>query len=271
MLRDVAAGAHRAEGAAWAYPDPTTDFRAIAGYLAFYAGPMDACFVGDEPVEPPFLCLLASGGHTLLLDVPAHGELQLLGGTLDDAAGEAFDKGARLLGLPYPGGPHVQRAAEGGDPRAVAFPRGLTAAHDLRRHPYGFSFSGLKTAVARHVEATRRAGGEVAVAYVAASFQESVADVLSRKAVAAAREHGVGTVLLGGGVAANARVRGLLAERCAAAGLALRVADVDAARAELEGKGVVFDGDTIATGVCRQAWFKDPDGNALMLHRRFDV
>ncbi len=175
----------------------------------------------------PAVALLVSGGHTeLLLVRDGVRDVTLLGQTLDDAAGEAFDKVARLLGLPYPGGPHVQRAAEGGDPRAVAFPRGLTAAHDLRRHPYGFSFSGLKTAVARHVEATRREGREVAVADVAASFQESVADVLSRKAVAAAREHAVATVLLGGGVAANARVRGLLAERCAAAGLALRVPPV---------------------------------------------
>ncbi len=180
------------------------------------------------PLPDPCLALLVSGGHTELLLVRGGvREVALLGQTLDDAAGEAFDKVARLLGLPYPGGPHVQRAAAGGDPSAVAFPRGLTAAHDLRRHPYDFSFSGLKTAVARHVEATRRAGQEVAVADVAASFQESVADVLSRKAVAAAREHQVGTVLLGGGVAANTRVRGLLAERCAAAGLALRVPPVE--------------------------------------------
>ncbi|TNM69852.1 tRNA (adenosine(37)-N6)-threonylcarbamoyltransferase complex transferase subunit TsaD [Streptomyces sp. NP160] len=179
------------------------------------------------------VALLVSGGHTELLDVrsPA-GEgvgalrVELLGQTLDDAAGEAFDKVARLLGLPYPGGPHVQRAAEGGDPAAIAFPRGLTAAHDLRRHPYDFSFSGLKTAVAREVDVHRRAGGELDerfVADVAASFSEAVADVLARKTVSAALDRGVRTVLLGGGVAANARVRGLLAERCEAAGLDLRV------------------------------------------------
>jgi len=175
----------------------------------------------------PAVALLVSGGHTeLLLVRDGVRDVALLGQTLDDAAGEAFDKVARLLGLPYPGGPHVQRAAEGGDPGAVAFPRGLSAAHDLRRHPYDFSFSGLKTAVSRHVEAARRWGDALAVADVAASFQESVADVLARKTVAAAREHQVETVLLGGGVAANTRVRELLAQRCAEAGLALRVPPV---------------------------------------------
>jgi N6-L-threonylcarbamoyladenine synthase len=178
----------------------------------------------DGELPDPAVALLVSGGHTELLLVREGGtDTTLLGQTLDDAAGEAFDKVARLLGLPYPGGPHVQRAAEGGDPAAFAFPRGLTAAHDLRAHPYDFSFSGLKTAVARQVEALGRQGVPVPVADVAASFQESVADVLSRKALAACREHGVTTLLLGGGVAANSRVRGLLAERCAAAGVALRV------------------------------------------------
>ncbi len=179
------------------------------------------------PLPDPALALLVSGGHTeLLLVRDGARDVTVLGQTLDDAAGEAFDKVARLLGLGYPGGPHLQRAAESGDPTAVRFPRGLTAAHDLRRHPYDFSFSGLKTAVARHVHAAERGGGalpEQAVADVAASFQESVADVLSAKTVAAAREHGVGTVLLGGGVAANSRVRSLLDERCTAAGLELRV------------------------------------------------
>ncbi len=179
------------------------------------------------PLPDPALALLVSGGHTeLLLVRDGARDVTVLGQTLDDAAGEAFDKVARLLGLPYPGGPHLQRAAEGGDAGAVRFPRGLTAAHDLRRHPHDFSFSGLKTAVARHVQAVERAGGEVAVPDVAASFQESVADVLSAKTVAATREHGVTTVLLGGGVAANSRVRSLLTQRCEAAGLELRVPPV---------------------------------------------
>jgi N6-L-threonylcarbamoyladenine synthase len=170
---------------------------------------------------PPCLALLVSGGHSSLLDVPdLAGPVTPLGATIDDAAGEAFDKIARLLGLPFPGGPHVDRVARDGDPRAVAFPRGLTGPRDA---PFDFSFSGLKTAVARHVEALQRAGEAVPVADVAASFQEAVVDVLTAKAVRAARERGADTLLLGGGVAANSRLRALAEERCAAAGVALRV------------------------------------------------
>jgi tRNA N6-adenosine threonylcarbamoyltransferase len=170
---------------------------------------------------PPCLALLVSGGHSSLLDVPdLAGPVTPLGATIDDAAGEAFDKVARLLGLPFPGGPHIDRVARDGDPAAVAFPRGLTGPRDA---PFDFSFSGLKTAVARHVEALTRAGTEVPVADVAASFQEAVVDVLTAKAVRAARERGMDTLLLGGGVAANSRLRALAQERCDAAGVRLRV------------------------------------------------
>jgi N6-L-threonylcarbamoyladenine synthase len=170
---------------------------------------------------PPCLALLVSGGHSSLLDVPdLAGPVTPLGATIDDAAGEAFDKVARLLGLPFPGGPHIDRVARDGDAAAVVFPRGLTGPRDA---PFDFSFSGLKTAVARHVEALERAGNPVPVADVAASFQEAVVDVLTAKAVRAARERGMDTVLLGGGVAANSRLREMAQERCAAAGLELRV------------------------------------------------
>jgi N6-L-threonylcarbamoyladenine synthase len=170
---------------------------------------------------PPCLALLVSGGHSSLLDVPdLAGPVTPLGATIDDAAGEAFDKVARLLGLPFPGGPHIDRMARDGDPAAIAFPRGLTGPRDAA---FDFSFSGLKTAVARHVEALARAGTPVPVADVAASFQEAVVDVLTAKAVRAARERGLDTLLLGGGVAANSRLRALAAERCAVAGIALRV------------------------------------------------
>jgi N6-L-threonylcarbamoyladenine synthase len=170
---------------------------------------------------PPCLALLVSGGHSSLLDVPdLAGPVTPLGATVDDAAGEAFDKVARLLGLPFPGGPHVDRMARDGDPRAVAFPRGLTGPRDA---PFDFSFSGLKTAVARHVEALERAGTPVPVADIAASFQEAVVDVLTAKAVRAAGERGMDTLVLGGGVAANSRLRALAQERCDAAGIALRV------------------------------------------------
>ncbi|HSF26900.1 MAG TPA: tRNA (adenosine(37)-N6)-threonylcarbamoyltransferase complex transferase subunit TsaD [Actinomycetes bacterium] len=172
----------------------------------------------------PCVALLVSGGHSSLLLVPdVTADVRPLGQTLDDAAGEAFDKVARVLGLGFPGGPYVDRAAREGDGAAIAFPRGLTAARDLREHPYDFSFSGLKTAVARWVEARRRDGADVPVADVAASFQEAVVDVLTRKAVAACREYGVRDLVLAGGVAANSRLRVLAEARCVEAGLRLRV------------------------------------------------
>jgi len=176
-------------------------------------------------LELPTVALLVSGGHTSLLLVrDLTSDVELLGETIDDAAGEAFDKVARLLGLPYPGGPHIDRVAAEGDPAAIRFPRGLTLPKDLERHRYDFSFSGLKTAVARHVERLRDAGEEVPVADVAASFREAVADVLTAKAVAACQDLGVPRLLLGGGVVANARVRALAEERTAAAGVSLRIA-----------------------------------------------
>jgi len=176
------------------------------------------------PLPEPVLALLVSGGHSSLLLVPdVTGDVRPLGRTIDDAAGEAFDKVARLLGLPFPGGPHVDRAAAAGDPDAIAFPRGLTARHDLERHRFDFSFSGLKTAVARWVERREADGEPVPVADVAAAFQEAVVDVLTRKALDACASHGVDHLVIGGGVAANSRLRALAAERCAAAGVTLRV------------------------------------------------
>ncbi|MFP5334292.1 MAG: tRNA (adenosine(37)-N6)-threonylcarbamoyltransferase complex transferase subunit TsaD [Actinomycetes bacterium] len=176
------------------------------------------------PLPEPTMALLVSGGHSSLLLVPdvTH-DVRPLGSTIDDAAGEAFDKVARLLGLPFPGGPHIDRAAREGDPASIPFPRGLTAAYDMERHRYDFSFSGLKTAVARWVERREADGEPVPVADVAASFQEAVVDVLSRKAVLACQENGVDHLLVGGGVAANSRLRAIAQERCEAAGIVLRV------------------------------------------------
>jgi N6-L-threonylcarbamoyladenine synthase len=175
-------------------------------------------------LELPTVALLVSGGHTSLLLVrDLANDVELLGETIDDAAGEAFDKVARLLGLPYPGGPQIDRAAASGDPRAIRFPRGLTAPKDLDRHRDDFSFSGLKTAVARWVEAARDRGESVSVPDVAASFRESVADVLTAKAIAACERLGVPRLLLGGGVVANARVRELAQQRADAAGVTLRI------------------------------------------------
>ncbi|MET0741023.1 MAG: tRNA (adenosine(37)-N6)-threonylcarbamoyltransferase complex transferase subunit TsaD [Candidatus Nanopelagicales bacterium] len=176
------------------------------------------------PLPTPCIALLVSGGHSSLLlvsDVTA--DVRPLGATIDDAAGEAFDKVARLLGLPFPGGPHIDSSARDGDAAFINFPRGLTGPHDMRDHRYDFSFSGLKTAVARWVESRERAGESVPVADVSAAFQEAVVDVLTRKAVLACQEQAVDTLLIGGGVAANSRLRVVAEARCAAAGISLRV------------------------------------------------
>jgi len=171
------------------------------------------------PLPSPCIALLVSGGHSSLLLVPdVTGAVQPLGATIDDAAGEAYDKVARVLGLPFPGGPPIDRAAASGDPGAIRFPRAKY--HD---GSLDFSFAGLKTAVARWVEARQDAGSQVPVTDVAASFQEAVADVLTRKAVQACQRHGVGDLVIGGGVAANSRLRALAAARCGSAGIRLRV------------------------------------------------
>ncbi len=171
------------------------------------------------PLPQPCVALLVSGGHSSLLLVPdvTH-DVRPLGSTVDDAAGEAFDKVARVLGLPFPGGPHIDRIAREGDAAFATFPRGKADDGTL-----DFSFSGLKTAVARWIEARQRAGEPVPVADVAASFQEAVADVLTAKAITACLENGVDHLLIGGGVAANSRLRALAQERCDKAGLRLRV------------------------------------------------
>ncbi|HZN16666.1 MAG TPA: tRNA (adenosine(37)-N6)-threonylcarbamoyltransferase complex transferase subunit TsaD [Micromonosporaceae bacterium] len=210
-------GVAAAKGYALALDKPVYGVNHLAAHVA-----VDTLEHG--PLPEPVVALLVSGGHSslLLVDDLAAGVTQL-GRTIDDAAGEAFDKVARLLGLPFPGGPPIDRAAREGDPAAVAFPRGLTAPKDLAGHRFDFSFSGLKTAVARWVEARERAGQPVPVGDVAASFQEAVCDVLSRKAVDACREHGVATLVIGGGVAANSRLRAMAEQRCARYGLRLRV------------------------------------------------
>ncbi|MDR0488068.1 MAG: tRNA (adenosine(37)-N6)-threonylcarbamoyltransferase complex transferase subunit TsaD [Propionibacteriaceae bacterium] len=175
------------------------------------------------PLPKPTMALLVSGGHTNLVKVTdIASEVEEIGTTIDDAAGEAYDKVARLLGLAYPGGPVIDRLAAEGNPKAIAFPRGLTARHDWERHRFNYSFSGLKTAVARWVEIRKRDGEEFAVADVAASFQEAVADVLTAKAIDACQFHGIDSLVLGGGVAANSRLRQLLELRCTEAGITLR-------------------------------------------------
>ena len=168
-----------------------------------------AAFLEEPDLEPPLVVLIVSGGHTLLVAMEGHGRYRLLGSTIDDAAGEAYDKVARFLGLGYPGGPAIDRLAMQGDPRAVQFPRGLL------REGYDFSFSGIKTSVVTYA----RKHPDVPVADVAASFQEAVVDVLVTKAQRAAAEIGATGIVLGGGVAANTRLRERVLDACIADGL----------------------------------------------------
>lgn len=182
----------------------------------------------DELVNGPFpesfVALVVSGGHSSLLSITSIADgVTELGSTLDDAAGEAFDKVGRLLDLPYPGGPHIDRLSREGDRRAIRFPRALSAGKDAERYRYDFSFSGLKTAVARHVEAIEDAGGELPVADIAASFSEAVNDVLTRKALEAAASLGASTLVIGGGYSANSRLRELAAERAGEYGITVRI------------------------------------------------
>jgi N6-L-threonylcarbamoyladenine synthase len=203
----VGVAAAKAYAAAWGVPFYAVNH--LGGHLA--------ADVYDHGPLPECVGLLVSGGHTNLLHLRSLGEPVIeLGGTVDDAAGEAYDKVARLLGLGYPGGKALDELARTGDRDAVAFPRGMTGPRD---DPYSFSFSGLKTAVARYLR--RNPGYDPAD--VAAGFQEAVADVLTAKAVRAAQHLGVAALLIAGGVAANSRLRELADKRCAAAGITLRV------------------------------------------------
>jgi N6-L-threonylcarbamoyladenine synthase len=173
----------------------------------------------DQPLKPT-IALLVSGGHSSLLQVDdITSSITKLGATMDDAAGEAFDKIARVMGLGFPGGPAIDLSAQSGSPTAMDFPRGLTTSNDWATRPYDFSFSGLKTAVARYLEATPN----YAKADVAASFQESVVDVLLQKSLAACKSTGIESLVIAGGVAANSRLRYLAQERCAKAGIELRI------------------------------------------------
>ena len=173
----------------------------------------------QEEIEPT-IALLVSGGHSSILQInDITSSVTLLGSTMDDAPGEAFDKIARVMGLGFPGGPAVDHEAKSGNSAAINFPRGLTQAEDWRTRPYDFSFSGLKTAVARYLEATpnfKRAD-------VAASFQEAIVDVLLQKSLAACKESGIQSLVIAGGVAANSRLRELAEQRCSAAGIRLRI------------------------------------------------
>jgi len=180
-------------------------------------GHLLAVLLSEQAPSPPWLALVVSGGHTSLYVVRSLGQYEPLGHTLDDAAGEAFDKVAKLLGLPYPGGAHVDRLARTGNPQAIDFPRGLSR---RSRAAFDFSFSGLKTAVLMHVREHGVPRGQ-ALADLCASFQEAVCDALTQRAVRAARQARLPAMVICGGVAANSRLRELARERCGAEDIAL--------------------------------------------------
>ena len=177
----------------------------------------------DHKLDPA-IALLVSGGHSSILQVnDLTSDVKTLGSTIDDAAGEAFDKIARILELGFPGGPAIDKDAKSGDPAAIDFPRGLTLARDLIDHKYDFSFSGLKTAVSRYLAKSP----DHIRADVSASFQEAVVDVLLIKAIGAAKDSGIETLIIAGGVAANSRLRSLAKERTEKAGINLRIPPMD--------------------------------------------
>ncbi len=214
LLGALLVGVSAAKGFALATGLPLMGVHHIAGHVA-------ASFVGSS-LQPPFLSLVVSGGHTELLTVNEHFVFHLLGSTKDDAAGEAYDKVARLLGLSYPGGPKVDALAAEGDPTAYHFPRSLLGDGSL-----DFSYSGLKSAVANEVIRQRRAGRSVNVADVAASFQAAVVEVLVEKATSALQQTGVNTLVLAGGVAANRGLRQALHRRSLQQGFHLVVPPVE--------------------------------------------
>ena len=176
-------------------------------------GHVSANYIEHPDLEPPFLCLIVSGGHTHLVIVKEYGEYEIIGRTHDDAAGEAYDKVARAIGLGYPGGPKIDKLAKEGNPLAIPFPR----AH-VEGCPYDFSFSGLKSAVLNYLHHAEQTGEEINRADVAASFQAAVVDVLVDRTLQAAKEYGIDNIALAGGVASNSALRAGMEQACQKAG-----------------------------------------------------
>ncbi len=208
LLGALLVGVSFAKAFAYALNKPLIAVNHIRGHLA-------AAYLDEPTLKPPFVTLLASGGHTAILHTKSEGEFEILGATLDDAAGEAFDKVARVLGLPYPGGPHIQKCAKEGAP-VVPMPKMLKGGGG-----YNFSYSGLKTAVINYCHTKEQKGEAYVKADVACSFQKAAVDVLVEKTVGAAKEKGVTTVTAGGGVVANDYLRESLQTACQKAGLRL--------------------------------------------------
>ena len=200
-------GVAEAKALAYAAKKPLVGVHHIEGHVS-------ANFIAHPDLEPPFVCLIVSGGHTHLVVVKDYREFEILGRTRDDAAGEAFDKVARAVGLGYPGGPKVDKAAKEGNPHAIEFPRGK-----VEGSPYDFSFSGLKSAVLNYINHAKMMGEEICVPDLAASFQNSVVESLVSRTIAAAKEYGYKQVAIAGGVASNTALRAAMEEACKKAGL----------------------------------------------------
>ena len=217
----LAVGVSGAKALAWAAKKPLYGINHVIGHIAVTQ-------LQFGPFPQNALALIVSGGHTSLLHVDDLARsVQVVGTTLDDAAGECFDKIARLLGFPYPGGPHIDRHARLGDPHAIAVPQGLTKGRAGAEHPYDFSFSGVKTAVARWVERRQQAGLDIPVDDVCASLADSVATVLSRKAMAACHRLETDTLIVGGGFSANSQLRGKLEELGDQEGVKVRIPKIN--------------------------------------------
>lgn len=202
-------GVAAAKAAAWALDKPLIGVNHMEGHIF-------SNLIQYPDLEPPFLSLVVSGGHTMLVVVKGYNEFRLLGQTRDDAAGESFDKIARVMGYPYPGGPHIDRLAKEGNPNAIHFPHAME-----KEKNFDFSFSGLKSAVINYLNTAKMKKETISPEDVAASFQKTVTDVLTDKAMAALHLTGMKTLALAGGVAANSGLRQALEEACAARGVRL--------------------------------------------------
>ncbi|SFQ48763.1 N6-L-threonylcarbamoyladenine synthase [Lachnospiraceae bacterium XBB1006] len=201
-------GVAEAKALAYGAGKPLVGVHHIEGHIC-------ANYIENPELEPPFMCLVISGGHTHLVNVVAYGKYEILGRTRDDAAGEAFDKVARAIGLGYPGGPKIEAKAKEGDAFAIPFPRAKVA-----DGPYDFSFSGLKSAVLNYINGCQMKGEVYSEADIAASFQQAVSDVLVEHAMRAVEEHGVNKFAIAGGVASNQTLRRALEEACKERGIA---------------------------------------------------